>query len=143
MSDRISLRGANEYRIQTASSGSDDADFVNNIDTLGKREVEIFVWLGAFAYSGTNKLKFELQHSDTTTAADYADVPAAEIDGGDGSTAGLLFEQSAAVTGEGVDRVFNYKGSKRYLRIGMDETGTTTGEIVAGARLGTPRHRPV
>lgn len=143
MSDRISTRGANRYHFNSASSGSDNDNFIRNVDTKGSRDVEIVVWLRQFAYSATNKLKFELQDSDTTTAADYADVDADLIDGGDGETDGLLFERSSAVAANKmVVYKFNYKGSKRYLRVKTDETGTTTGAYGATVRLGSPRHQP-
>ena len=141
MSDRVSLMGNRSYRVATAASGSDDVDFLDGVDTKGARHVGIAVWLGAFAYSATNKLKFTLKDSDSTTASTYADVDEDLIDG-DPLDDGELFEQTSAVTAPGIVRKFNYKGSKRYLRIGMDETGTTTGAIVAFVELGTPREQP-
>lgn len=143
MSDRVSTMGGREFYMKSASAGADNDRFLPNIDTKGAREVGIAVNLSPFAYSSTNKLKFELQHSDTATSSDYEDVPHAEIVGGDGATDGLLVEQASTVApNTSVKHKFNYRGSKRYIRVGTDVTGATTGDFGVAVMVSTLREQP-
>lgn len=84
---------------------------------------------------GTYVLK--VQHSDTTTDGDYVDVPVDQLLGG---------AQPANLTGttDATTRQVEYIGTKRYLRVTIASTSTTSGGLFTAVALrGFPRRRPI
>lgn len=80
----------------------------------------------------------KLQHSDTPTDGDFADVAAADILGPATASIAVIDDP----TEDGVTVSAGYIGSKRYVRVFVDTTGTHTNgtPIGAVAILGRERH---
>lgn len=89
--------------------------------------------------SGSVKWAIKFQHSDTTTDGDFADIDAADLDGG--ANAHVI----DAAAEDPTTIVRTYKGTKRYVRIFWDATGThTNGTPIAGViELTNPNYIPV
>jgi len=100
------------------------------VDTRGFDSAMVLVQTGAIAGAGDFTPK--LQHSDTTTGGDFADVESAD----------LLGKFPAILTANGVTRV-GYAGPKRYLRAVLTKNGGTSIAASASVVLGHPHQRPV
>jgi len=88
--------------------------------------------------SGSLYWTVQFQHSDTTTAGDFVDIPAADLKGG----ANAIVIDAPAEDQIVVAR--SYVGAKRYVRILFTQTGThTNGTPIAGVVVKCfPRHAP-
>jgi len=100
------------------------------VDTRGFDSAMVLVQTGAIV--GAGDFTPTLQHSDTTTGGDFADVEAAD----------LLGEFPVILTANGVTRV-GYAGPKRYLRVVLTMNGGTSIAASASVVLGHPHQRPV
>jgi hypothetical protein len=108
------------------------------VDTLGFGAAAIEVLTGAVTDAGTAAgFTGTLQHSDTTAAADAADVVAAE------TTNGTI---AVTVTDDTADNVvagvLGYNGVKRYVRVNYVGTTGTDAIVRTVARLGKPHTAP-
>ena len=99
------------------------------IDTLGFESVTLEVLTGAIAGSGNFTPK--LQHSDTTTAGDFVDVPAID-----------LIEALPAVLAANAAVTQGYRGAKRYVRVLLTLNSGTSIAASASVILGHPRSAP-
>lgn len=95
-----------------------DTDTVSLIlDTKGFGSAVLAVNVGAITgLDASNYLTPVLQDSDTTTGTDFAPVNAAYIQGG--------FTRIDAAAEDQTTQSVGYTGSKRYLRVNLDFTGT-------------------
>lgn len=84
------------------------------------------------AIAGDGDFGVTLQHSDTTTAGDFVDVPADLV----ASNAPATLAASSAYK-------VGYKGSKRYVRLSLTKAGGTSIAAGAVAILGHPAVAPV
>lgn len=102
----------------------------NPIDLQGFNSALVIINTGAVAGAGDFTAK--LQHSDTTTGADFVDVTAADLLG--------AFPASLA---QNLVYKVGYKGSRRYLRTVVTKNGGTS--IAAGIVIarGHPYDAPV
>ena len=115
-----------------------------SIDLQGYNAAEILLAIGAggITFSGTNKIEFKLTHSDDDST--YEAVTAADMLGidtvGDG---GIIKALTSAHATASVYR-FGYVGSKRYLQLLADFSGThgTGTPIAAVALLGHGHDNP-
>lgn len=100
------------------------------VDLQGFNSATLIVNSGAITAAGLYAVK--LQHSDTTTDGDFADVDAGDLVG----------DLPAALEATSVYKQ-GYKGSKRYIRAVITKTSGTS--IVAGAVVvrGHPYDAPV
>ena len=111
-------------------TGASDADFVNDVDTRNYRGVLVVTRIanltsGSLAFTGTNDMEIKLQHSDTTTASDYADVGDNDVEGD--ATGEQLQRQSAALAAAAeVVKQSWYMAGKRYIRIGLERGSSST-----------------
>jgi len=103
------------------------------VDTLGFSHLSMDVCFEAVAAAGTAStvaLVCKLQSSDTTTAADYADLTAA-VGGG---TGGFTIPTPGNTTGDVVVRFdLDLQNAKRYVRTQV--TPRTAGGVYSVARL--------
>lgn len=110
------------------------------VDLKGYNSCEIAVAVGQSGdtLSGSLKLDLKLQHSATDQDADFADVGVGDILG----AAAALFATVDADGEDGAVYRAGYVGSKRYVRVFVDTTGTHTNgtPIGAVAILGRERH---
>jgi len=116
-----------------------------SIDLAGYQACTILIEVGAggITFSGTNKVEFVLTESDdnsTFTNVAAADVIHAPI----AVTSGIVYNLIAAHAAGTVVRI-GYKGTKRYLKLLADFSGThgTGTPISAVALLGEPLTGPV
>lgn len=112
----------------------------NAVDLKGYNACEVAVTVGESGdtLSGSVKIDLKLQHSDTTTDGDFTDVGAGDILG----AAAATFATVDADGEDGAVYSVGYVGSKRYVRVFADTTGTHTNgtPIGAVAILGRERH---
>jgi len=92
------------------------------VDLQGYNGAEVVLGLGAggITFSGTNKIEFVLTHSDDNST--YTNVADADMIGVSGITNGIIKALTAAQAAA-VFR-YGYKGSKRYLKLLADFSGT-------------------
>lgn len=111
------------------------------VDLKGYEEALVVTRVGAAAFTinGSNFLALELEESDDDST--YTDVAAADIVGGNGGSGGqfALYDDAAE---DDVVTAVAYVGSKRYIRVVANFTGTVTGGIPICALVvrGKPRH---
>lgn len=108
------------------------------VDTRGFDAVTLAVLTGVITDAGAaGGFVGTLQHSDTTAAADAADVVAADtVDGTIALTVTSDDDDSVLVGGLG------YRGNKRYVRINFVGTTGTDGVVNVLALLNKPHRAP-
>ena len=106
----------------TAASGA-------AIDLQGFNSVLFAINTGAVAGDGDFGVK--IQHSNTSTSADFVDAPAANVLG-----------DLPATLGENTAYRVGYTGGKRYARLALTKGGGTSIAIGAVAVLGEPAIAP-
>lgn len=107
------------------------------LDTAECFGVEVDAIIGALTgVDGSNHLLPILQESSTTADADFTAVDAAYIIGG--------FSKIDATTKDSIIQRAGYIGSKRYIRVKFDYTGTGISAGIVGAVgiLGYPKEAP-
>ncbi len=100
------------------------------IDLKGVESIAFVINSGAIVGAGDFTAK--LQESDTTTAADFADVPASHV----------LGQLPASLAAGAVAKV-GYRGHKRYVRLLLTKNGGTSIAASAVAVMGGVHDRPV
>lgn len=103
------------------------------VDLAGANAAELIVAVGQSGdtLSGSVKLDLKLQHGDAANLSDAAAVAAADVLGS-WATGGIF----ATVDADGEDGTVyrvGYRGSKRYIRLFVDTTGTHTNGTPIGA----------
>lgn len=121
------------------------------VDLLGydSATVIIAVGIGGITFSGTNKVEFKLEHSDDNSSfsavaqSDVISAPGAAITVGTGGIVRTLDAAKAAA--DTVPTRIGYVGTKRYLRVVADFSGThgTGTPIYAAVQRGDARLGPV
>jgi hypothetical protein len=93
------------------------------VDLLGfdSAEIVLSIGVGGITFTGTNKVEFVLTHSDDNSS--YSNVTDADMLGVTGITGGIIKSLVAAKAAADVSR-FGYIGSKRYLKLLADFSGT-------------------
>jgi hypothetical protein len=84
-------------------------------------EIEISVGVGGITFTSSNKIEFVVTHSDDDTT--YTNVADADMLGVTGILTGIIKSLVAAHAAADVSK-FGYIGSKRYLKILADFSGT-------------------
>lgn len=114
----------------------------SGVDTQFYENVAIVVDTGAegITLSSTNKIEFELEHSDDDST--YSDVESSDVNGTVGS-GGLILTLDDNAESPQISEI-EYLGTKRYVRVvanfsGTHGTGTPCSAFVI---LGKPRHAP-
>lgn len=115
------------------------------IDLLGFDSATLAIHIGAggITFTSTNKVEFKVTHSDDDST--YEAVTADDLLGVDSvGTGGIVKALTAAHTASDVTRV-GYVGTKRYLKLAADFSGThgTGTPLSAVAILGHPLSAPV
>jgi len=112
------------------------------VDTQGYENVAIVVDTGVegITLSSTNKIEFELEHSDDDST--YVDAESSDINGTLGSN-GLFLTLDANAESPQISEI-EYLGTKRYVRVVANFSGThgTGTPVSAHVILGKPRHAP-
>ena len=135
---------ANNIKLmQSLAPAARDADANGTgVDLQGYENVAIVVDSGAegITLSGTNKIEFELEHSDDDST--YTDCESSDINGTLGS-GGLFLTLDANGETPQISEI-EYLGSKRYVRVVANFSGThgTATPCSAFVILGKPRHAP-
>lgn len=100
------------------------------IDLKGVESIAFVINSGAIVGAGDFEAK--IQESDTTTAGDFADVPAAYV----------LGELPETLAADSVAKV-GYRGHRRYVRLVLTKNGGTSIAAGAVAVMGGVHDRPV
>lgn len=112
------------------------------VDIAGYENVAIVVDSGVegITLSGTNKIEFELEHSDDNST--WVDAESADVNGSLGAN-GLFLTLDDNAESPQISEI-EYLGSKRYVRVVANFSGThgTGTPISASVILGKPRHAP-
>jgi len=117
------------------------------VDTDGFQSVTLVAHVGASAdtLNATNKIEIEVQESDTTTDGDFTAVANADLTNYvTGTNAGTVAVVNSNATASTLYKV-GYKGTKRYVRLVYNFSGThSTGTVTAAsATKGHPAIAPV
>lgn len=115
------------------------------VDLAGYQSATILIEVGAggITFSGTNKIEFVLTESDDNST--FTNVAAADVIHAPQSvSSGIVYSLTAAHASATVVRL-GYKGSKRYLKLLADFSGTHgTGTPISAVLLaGAPLKAPV
>ena len=135
---------ANNIKLmQSLAPAARDADANGTgVDTQGYENVAVVVDSGieGITLSTTNKIEFELEHSDDDST--YVDCESADVNGTLGSN-GLFLTLDANAETPQISEI-EYLGSKRYVRVVANFSGThgTATPVSAFVILGKPRHAP-
>jgi len=108
------------------------------LDLAGFESAVIGFQIGAITgVDGSNYLTPKLQESNTTVDGDFTDVAAADIEG--------AFSVINSTSLDQVIQVVGYKGTKRYVRLFLDYTGTaiTAGIVGVFGVVSDARREPV
>lgn len=106
----------------------------SGVDCQDLNSLAFIVAVGAFAFSGTNKIGLKLQHSDdNSTFVDVADV----YEG----TAPLVKELAAGAD-QSKTHLIEYRGGKRYARLQLDVSGTVAVQTAVVAISHDPEKMP-
>lgn len=106
-------------------------------DTRGFDALTIYTVTGTITDAGdANGFTMRLQHSDSTTASSFVDVPAAEFIG---PVESVLLDTDDNVIKGGI----GYLGSRRYVRAIYVGTTGTNAVVQALGVLGKPHRAPV
>jgi hypothetical protein len=101
------------------------------VDLQGFNALEIAVVTGTITDAGTAAgFTVKMQHSDTTAAVDFADVPAADAINGTVSVTSTLDTDDDRIIGR-----MGYVGTKRYVRVVATGTTSSAGAVHPIARL--------
>ncbi|NBU59307.1 MAG: hypothetical protein EBS23_05975 [Betaproteobacteria bacterium] len=82
---------------------------------------------GGITFTTTNKIEFVLRHGDTATVANHTAVAATDValpSGQTWATGGIIRSFTAAVADAGVIYLGDYVGTKRYISLLADFSGT-------------------
>jgi hypothetical protein len=101
------------------------------VDTQGMKSVMALVAFGAWT-DGSHTPK--LQEGDASDGSDAADVAAGDLEG--------AFTATTSSAGQNAIQKVGYKGSKRYVRLVMTCSGTTTGALSGGHIVTEPNAKP-
>lgn len=110
--------------VQVIGPGSLTADNTPaNIDLQGYDAAEILlgIGVGGITFDNTNKIEFKLTHS--LDGASFDAVTTDDVLGGAVASGGIIKALTAAHAAAAVYR-FGYRGSRRYLRLLADFSGT-------------------
>lgn len=112
------------------------------VDTQGYENVAIVVDSGVegITLSSTNKIEFELEHSDDDST--YVDAESSDVNGTLGSN-GLFLTLDDNAESPQISEI-EYLGTKRYVRVVANFSGThgTGTPVAAFVVLGKARHNP-
>lgn len=116
------------------------------IDTRGLIELAVYAYVGARTTSGdSNTIAIQLAHGDTTTVGEMNDVTTSDIVVGpeeDAAVANGTFYLANDTNGDNKIVGVNYVGTKRYLHVNIDVTGTPGDTDIAVFVLGVPQVLP-
>lgn len=135
---------ANNIKLmQSIAPAALDADANGTgVDTQGYENVAIVVDSGVegITLSSTNKIEFELEHSDDNSS--WSDAESADVNGTLGS-GGLFLTLDDNAESPQISEI-EYLGTKRYVRVVANFSGThgTATPMSAFVILGKPRHAP-
>ena len=135
---------ANNIKLmQSIAPAALDADANGTgVDTQGYENVAVVVDSGVegITLSSTNKIEFELEHSDDNSS--WSDAESADVNGTLGS-GGLFLTLDANAESPQISEI-EYLGTKRYVRVVANFSGThgTATPMSAFVILGKPRHAP-
>ncbi len=111
-----------------------------SVDVAGFGSMFFNVIVGAFTFTGVNKVTITMQHSNTDVDADYVDVAAGEAYQPEIAPATMKVLDDAADANKHYN--FHYLGSKQYARLVLTMGGTVTAVIGIQAVKGHPQILP-
>lgn len=108
--------------IGAAIVSADNVPSAIDLQGYDSAEILLAIGIGGITFDATNKIEFKVTHSDdnvTYTAVDVSHILGAVSVGAGGIIKALTAAHAAAATYR-----FGYKGSKRYIKILADFSGT-------------------
>ena len=140
MRDNISNSQVILGALQTLSGTTPNASAL--FDRRGFDALTVYMLTGTVTDAGdASGFTMKLQHSDTTAAADFADVDTADLvpNSSDGTTVSATVDTQDNVMVGGV----GYVGNKRYVRAVVTGSTGTNAIVQALGVLGKPHRAPV
>lgn len=131
-----------DVAIGAATLSADNTPLAIDLQGFDAAEIVLGVGVGGITFSGTNKIEFVLTHSDDNST--YTNVTADDMLGVATVTNGIIKALTAAHAAAAAYR-YGYVGSKRYLKLLADFSGThgTGTPIAAFVIKGRPNDAPV
>lgn len=106
------------------------------VDTKNFRSLAVLIGIGSFSLDSSNFISVYLEESaDNVTFTTVADQDIVNPDVGGHLVLNEFADQERA-------HLIHYKGTKRYVRVFFDTTGTVSGLASATALLGHPEEQP-
>lgn len=122
-----------------ATAGSGDATS-STIDMQGFTSCMITVMAGIFNFTSTNKLEIQVNESDDGTVfTKVASSDMENLEDADSSVHRLL---DASATDASSITELHYKGTKRYLHVFLNESGTVAVPLAIQATMGDLHMKP-
>jgi hypothetical protein len=140
MRDHISNNTRIKGAVQTLSGTTPNNSAA--FDRRGYDEMTVYLDTGTVTDAGTAAgFTMKLQHSDTTAAVDFVDVPADGLvpNSSGGTTVTVTTDAANGICAGGV----GYVGGKRYVRAVITGTSGTNATVTIDAALGRPHRAPV
>lgn len=143
MRDLVSDLGAAQM-IVPAVLAADNTPLVVDLAGFDSCAIALSIGIGGITFTGSNKIEFILKHGDASDGSDQAAVAQTDVIGvtltGSGIVRSLIALKSAADV-----QKFGYKGTKRYISLLADFSGThATGTATSAVALrGAPVSGPV
>lgn len=123
------------YHKQVVAAQTVTADLNSaSVDCKDINSLAFLVAVGAFAFSGVNKIGLKLQHSDD-------DVTFVDVTETYEGTAPLVKELAAAAD-QSKSHLVEYRGGKQYARLVLDVSGTVSAPIAVVAMSIHPELKP-
>ena len=104
------------------------------LDTQGYESVAMAVSVGAFTFTGTNKITVTMEESNTTATGDFTTVASAQLIG--------AYTVLDAAADAGTTQKVGYTGNKRYLRVVLTEAGTVSTVVSVQGIVSNARIQP-
>jgi len=129
----VQLLAPVSYTADTATSGVNVADagactlMVNVGATSGN------------AFSGSHSVSITVQHADVDTGGSYADVASTDLHS---TESGAIAKILDATSDASAVHLIHYKGTKKYVRLNLVETGTVVVPLSVSAILGKNELNP-
>jgi hypothetical protein len=139
MRDMISNQTITRGAVQTLSGVTPNNSAL--FDRRGFDSLTLYLETGTVTDAGTaSGFTMKLQHSDTTAAADFVDVPTAGLlpNSAGGTTVTVTTDAANGLVAGGV----GYAGGKRYVRAVITGTTGTDATVQVLGMLGKPHRAP-
>lgn len=109
--------------IVPAVLAADNTPLVVDLAGYDACAISLSLGIGGITFTGSNKIEFILKHGDASDGSDQAAVAQADVIGVTITGSGIVRSLTSAKAAADVQK-FGYKGTKRYISLLADFSGT-------------------